>query len=231
MKDRWRFPAQAHPIRHRENGVDYVYFGEVFPNVRVKAQWECYLDPACYEGYAAVEGATLAREAGGELRYAWKRNAEPADGLWEQREIAAGRMKPEQAHFLPVDVDSGDRVLMHRGSVRWNEHRKCWIMVAGQLGGSSNLGEIWYAEAPNLTGPWRRAKKIITHDRYSFYNPVHHPLFDQEGGRVIYLEGTYTQTFSGNPVATPRYDYNQVMYRLDLDDPRLKPVRQLRAGN
>jgi hypothetical protein len=38
---------------------------------------------------------------------------------------------------------------------------------------------------------------------------------------VIYFEGTYTQTFSGNPEATPRYDYNQIMYRLDLDDPRL----------
>jgi hypothetical protein len=27
--------------------------------------------------------------------------------------------------------------------------------------------------------------------------------------------------FSGNPDKTPRYDYNQVMYRLDLADPRL----------
>ena len=48
---------------------------------------------------------------------------------------------------------------------------------------------------------------------------------DQEGGRVIYFEGTYANTFSGNPEATPRYDYNQVMYRLDLDDPRLSAVR------
>ncbi len=44
------------------------------------------------------------------------------------------------------------------------------------------------------------------------------------GGRLIYFEGTYTQTFSGNPVATPRYDYNQIMYRLDLADPRLEAV-------
>jgi hypothetical protein len=138
--------------------------------------------------------------------------------------IAAGRMKPDEARFLPRDVDGGNPVLMHRGSVRWNAYRKRWIMIAGQLGGSSNLGEIWYAEAPEPTGPWRRAKKIVTHDRYSFYNPVHHAFLDQHGGKTIYFEGTYTQTFSGSPAATPRYDYNQIMYRLNLDDPRLRSL-------
>jgi len=46
-------------------------------------------------------------------------------------------------------------------------------------------------------------------------------MFDQEGGRIIYFEGTYTATFSGNKDPTPRYDYNQVMYQLDLSDKRL----------
>jgi hypothetical protein len=62
---------------------------------------------------------------------------------------------------------------------------------------------------------------VVTHDNYSFYNPRHHPHFDEDGGRRIYFEGTYTHTFSGNHEATPRYDYNQVMYRLDLADERL----------
>ncbi len=35
------------------------------------------------------------------------------------------------------------------------------------------------------------------------------------------FEGTYTATFSGNKDPTPRYDYNQVMYQLDLSDQRL----------
>jgi hypothetical protein len=39
---------------------------------------------------------------------------------------------------------------------------------------------------------------------------------------VIYLEGSYGNTFSGNPHPTPYYNYNQIMYRLDLADPRLK---------
>ena len=87
---------------------------------------------------------------------------------------------------------------------------------------ASFLGEVWYTEADRPEGPWIWARKIVTHDRYRFYNPVQHPFFDQDGGRVIYFEGTYTYTFSGNDDPTPRYDYNQVMYRLDLGDPRLK---------
>jgi hypothetical protein len=46
-------------------------------------------------------------------------------------------------------------------------------------------------------------------------------MFDRDGGRCVYFEGTYTHTFSGNPDATPRYDYNQVLYKLDLGDSRL----------
>lgn len=231
MKDQWRFPGQAHPVRHREGDADYLYFGEVFPNVRVKADWKHWIDPASYEGFTCLKDGpagepALLRGTDGRLRYEWRRDAKPMSASLEQKMIADGRMKPEEARFLPKDVDTDKPVLMHRGSVRWNAFRKRWIMIAGQIGGSSHLGEIWYSEAPELTGPWRRAKKIVTHDRYSFYNPVHHPFFDQNGGRVVYFEGTYTNSFSGNAVATPRYDYNQVLYRLDLDDPRLKAVRE-----
>jgi len=127
--------------------------------------------------------------------------------------------------LLPVDTESGQRIQMHRGTVRWNRHRDRWILVANQEGGSSYLGEVWYSESDQLTGPWVKARKIVTHDKYSFYNPVHHPHFDQKNGRWIYFEGTYSATFSGNSDKTPRYDYNQIMYRLDLDDERLKGIR------
>jgi len=76
--------------------------------------------------------------------------------------------------------------------------------------------------SPELTGPWRYAVKVATHDRMSFYNPKQHPAFAKDGGKVIYFEGTYTHDFSGNPDTTPRYEYNQVMYRLDLADARLR---------
>ncbi len=51
----------------------------------------------------------------------------------------------------------------------------------------------------------------------------HPPFFDQEGGRLIYFEGTFTKTFSRTKVGVPRYDYNTIMYRLDLADKRLTP--------
>ena len=46
-------------------------------------------------------------------------------------------------------------------------------------------------------------------------------MLSKDDGRFVYFEGTYTATFSGTSVKTPRYDYNQILYRLDLDDPRL----------
>jgi hypothetical protein len=92
---------------------------------------------------------------------------------------------------------------------------------------------VWYAEADTPTGPWVYMTKIAEHGKYTYYWPVQHPFFDQQGGRVIYFEGTYTDTWSGNPVITPRYNYNQLMYRLSLDDPRLflpAPVYRLKDG-
>ena len=88
---------------------------------------------------------------------------------------------------------------------------------------------MWYAEADDVSGPWRHAVKVASHPRYSFYNPVHHAFLDAEGGRVIYFQGTYSLEFSGNPLAPARYDYNQVMYRLDLSDKRLAPAQARRS--
>jgi len=94
-------------------------------------------------------------------------------------------------------------------------------MIVQQSWGTSFLGEIWYAEADTPLGPWVYARKIVTHDKYTFYNVKQHPYFDKENGRVIFFEGTYTTFLSGAPEPTPRYDYNQIMYKLDLADQRL----------
>jgi hypothetical protein len=228
LEDRWRWPGQAHPVRYREAGVDYLLLGEVFPTVRVPIGLKHFTNLDSYEAWTCLApGSTLEapkadRDTEGRLRWNWRRDGSAVDAKLEAELIASGQIKPEEARYNPVDVDSGERVLLARGTVNWNPYRKRWIMIAGQQGGTSFLGEIWYAEALEPTGPWLRAKKIVTHNAYSFYNPVHHPFFDQEGGRLIYFEGTYVTTFSGNPVATPWYDYNQIMYRLDLADPRLR---------
>ena len=91
-----------------------------------------------------------------------------------------------------------------------------------EQGGSSFLGEVWYTEAPSPTGPWKKAVKVITHDHYTFYNPRLHPELLPRDSTYLLLEGSYSKQFSGNDYPTARYDYNQVLYRVDLDAPELK---------
>ncbi len=130
----------------------------------------------------------------------------------------------ELAPDKAVQTVDGKRIEAHRGSVAWNEWRKRWVTVFGQIGGQpSQLGEIWYAEADSPLGPWGPAIKVLSHQSHTFYNPRLHPEFTSTDSPILLFEGTYTNTFTRKPVppATPRYDYNQILYRLDLDDPAL----------
>jgi hypothetical protein len=220
------FPS-GHAFRHREDGVEHVYFAHPFPLLRVRATAETFLNPAAYESYTCLRAGTrleageVERDRDGRLVYGWKKDT-PAVGPKEEAQLrAAGKLKQEELRWQLRDRESGKTVAPHSGSVYWNEYRRRWVMIAVQSGGTSMLGEVWYAEADTPVGPWLYAVKVVTHERYSFYNPKQHPMFDRDGGRRIYFEGTYTHTFSGNTDATPRYDYNQVLYKLDLGDPRV----------
>ena len=212
-KDRWRHP-RGNAFRHG----DHFYFASPLAHTRVKATWADLLDPRRYEAFAFDPTSG---------KYAWQRDVGPTTQADEQKLLRAGRMKPDAARYSFRNAE--DRpVLIHGASIAFNAYRKRWILVGNQQDPKATpsfLGEVWYAEADSPTGPWPRAIKIATHPRYSFYNPRHHPFLDEEGGRVIYFEGTYTRTFSGNPTPTPRYEYNQLMYRLDLSDGRLKSAR------
>ena len=104
-------------------------------------------------------------------------------------------------------------------------------MIVKEDEGIANHGTIWFAEADTPLGPWVYAKRILRHDYYNFYNPLQHAFFDQDNGRVIFFEGTYSDFFYAGGPLTPRYNYNQIMYRLDLGDPRLAlpvPVYRVR---
>lgn len=130
-----------------------------------------------------------------------------------------------------ISAADGSPVKLHTGSIAWSAYRKRWVTVFMQaFGKPSALGELWYAEAKEPTGPWGRAVKILTHENYTFYNPrIHFELLSAESPALVF-EGTYTQTFADRPQVTPRYDYNQILYRLDLDDERLAPTRDEPAG-
>ena len=121
-----------------------------------------------------------------------------------------------------VSASDGTPVKPHSGSIAWNPYRKRWVTVFMQaFGKPSVFGELWYAEADAPTGPWGKAVKVLTHENYTFYNPRLHPEFTSADSPVLIFEGTYTMQFADRPHPTPRYDYNQVLYRLDLDDPAL----------
>ena len=97
---------------------------------------------------------------------------------------------------------------MHRW--RYNDYRKRWVMIAGEVAGSSFvLGRDLVLGSRQAGRTVGAARKIVTHDRYSLYNPKHHDFLDEQGGRIIYFDGTYATTFSREGEATPRYDYNR----------------------
>jgi hypothetical protein len=170
----------GHPAVFKEDGKEWLLFGNPLPNLRCPATFEAWQDP----------------------------------NLWE-------RLKPQE-HL--ESAAGGAKVKPHSGSIAWNEYRKRWVTVFMEhFGKPSAFGELWYAEAQSPLGPWGPAAKVLTHENYTFYNPRLHPEFTPAESPILLFEGTYTDQFTNKKaVATPRYDYNQILYRLDLDDEKLK---------
>lgn len=216
------YPDFGHALPMTVDARRYTYFALPFPltvRMRVEAQWDNVIDPNRYEVFTALQPGQAVEDG----VYRWIRFADLTGGDASARTQVAEALGREKRNVRLYDADSGKKVVPHGGSVYFNAYRRKWVAIFVQsMGESSFLGEVWYAEADTPVGPWAYAKKVVTHEKYSFYNPKQHPYFDQDGGRTIFFEGTYTFSFSGSEEnATPRYDYNQIMYRLNLDDPRL----------
>lgn len=232
---------QSHPFHWKHGADDYLYYP---PWGRVPATEASLLDPATWETFTALEQgslSTIERDGQGNIVYSWKTGTAPLDpttainlgvsldeapwGLW------AGLPELPELHL--VEPNTGEALFPGTLSLAWNDYRRRFVGVVQQaLGTTSLLGEIWYLESDTPMGPEVYARKIVTHDDYTFYNVRSHPFYDKDGGREIFFEGTYTSSFStGAP--TPRYDYNQEMYKLDLDGVLVTlpvPVYDLTAG-
>jgi hypothetical protein len=214
----------SHPFRATENGVAYWY---LFPHQRVRDDWKALSDPNSWESFTCLRAAAtfdmkdvkLDRKPDGTLACGWKPDTDRIEASEERQLISRGSIKPEESFFPLLDAETGKASLATPSSVSWNEYRKKWILL------SEHVGSVYYSEADTPTGPWKTAVKIVGHNDYNFYNVVQHSFFDEDGGRVIYFEGTYTTSFSNAKEQTPRYDYNQIMYRLDLGDARLARAR------
>jgi hypothetical protein len=229
------------PDGHAFHHGEHIYYDLA---VRSPADAAGVRELARYESFTALapgarldgRAPALERDSAGELVWAWKAGTPPLGReAWEALE-RAGAVRPDEAWYRLVDVETGAPVSAHGGSVTWNAHRRRWIRIATQIGGRpSFLGEVWYFEADAPDGPWAYGRRILTHgmaaphrgsepaelDTYTFYNPTQHPEFARNGGREIYFEGTFTSSFTHRPWTMPGYDYNQILYKLDLDDPRL----------
>ena len=131
-------------------------------------------------------------------------------------------LAPDRAILTP----EGKKVEAHGGDLAWHPWSKRWLLLFTQKGGDTSfLGEIWLATAPSPTGPWTGARKVATHDNYTFYNPVLHSEAFRDDSPVIHFEGTYVTTFTNNQQPTPRWDYNQVLYQVDLSQPAFQAAK------
>ncbi len=131
-------------------------------------------------------------------------------------------LKPQRTIESAVD---GKSVKPHTGHIMWSDFRKRWVTVFMEsFGKPSALGELWYSEADSPLGPWGKAVKVLTHENYTFYNPRLHPEFTPTNSPILIFEATFTAEFADKPQVSPRNNYNQVLYRLDLDDLALKPA-------
>lgn len=188
-------------------------------------------DLAGYEVFSPYQGtgasATLAHNADGTLAYAWRAGGT----LVTQAALGAANVAADQAldgHLTDVvaggnvQVANGPGASLFGSSAMWNDSRKRFSEIVQQEYGASFLGESWYAEADAPLGPWVYARKVVTHAQsgMTFYNPDIVPELSEAGGRVLFFDATYTKTYTSlSP--TPRYDYNEMMYRVDLDDPEM----------
>lgn len=221
-----RLYPRDHPIRVKANGTEYFYIGAP-PTVRVHADFESVTNPSEYEGLTcyAADGS-IDRDEGGRIRFSWKQGHKPTSQKQVDTLIREGLLEPEEAPFALRDVASNNPVRVANGSVAWNPFMKRWTMLFCEQGGDSFLGEVWFATANAPEGPWVHCRKVATHARpgqnMDFYNPKQHPELMQDGGRTIFFEGTFVNTFSGTTVPVPRYNYNQLMYRLDVSDARIE---------
>jgi hypothetical protein len=214
----------AHPFLASVDGTSFYY---IYPDFRVPADMKSLADLGRYEVFTCLAGdgrwhgqeTQVDRDARGRIRYTWKAGADRLGGDRFEELVESGKLRPEEIWSYLLDMDTGTPLTRGLESVAWNEFRQRWIAFF-----ADKTGEVWFTEADTPLGPWGYGRRVVTHGEYNFYNIAHHPFFNQDRGRLVYFEGTYTASFTRAAecgTLTPRYDYNQIMYRLALDDARL----------
>ncbi|POS75971.1 hypothetical protein DHEL01_v205634 [Diaporthe helianthi] len=220
----------GHTVYVNENGIRYAFYGK---NIRVKADFNSASQQSQYEAFTCLsaDGQRAKRGPNGSLIWSWVKGGRPVNYENADRLVQSGVISQEESPYRLMDVETGQAISAHTAGIAWNPYLKLWVNIFQQQGGDTTAGEIWFSTAQAPEGPWTACRKVATHhmDRdglnnnsNDLYNPVQHFELMRDGGRYIYFSGTLTNTFSGNQFPTPYYNYNNIMYRLDLKDPRLK---------
>lgn len=199
----WQHP-KGHAVEVSDGEGTYIYFSEPCCHVRVAARYEAALSPTSYEALAWSEDAR---------KMVWQQERGPVTQREETRLLDRKEMKSKDARCHLVQAASGELVELAEGSVQPNPFRNGWIMIGAS---TATPGEVWYAEAETITGPWT---SVVPLTGLGLGGIAQLPALQQDSGRYIYFEGTLEGADT-----VPRYQDNQLMYRLDLKDPRLAPA-------
>ena len=229
--------ASGEPCNASDPGA-FVYLACPTPLVRFPARAEAFQSFDLWESYTPLkEGETLAQTDPqlerdtdtGDLVYGWKLGTGALGPDDETSFIDRGLMTRAESMFwdATVDAKTGATLTLSGGDIQWSDHRQRWVYISQR--NDDWEGEVWYAEAATLVGPYDRAVKVISHDddddtcehdlgSYTFYNVVQLPFAAE--GSAIYVSGTFdaaTDMENSARANVPRYDYNNILYRLDLD--------------
>jgi hypothetical protein len=199
----WQHP-KGHAVEASDGDGTCIYFSEPCCHVRVAARYEAALSPTSYEALAWSEDAR---------KMVWQQERGPVTQREETKLLDRKEMKGKDARCHLTQAGSGELVELTEGSVQHNALRNNWIMIGSS---TASPGEVWYSEAETITGPWTKAVPLTG---LGLGGIAQLPALEQDNGRYIYFEGTLEG--SGT---VPRYQDNQLMYRLDLKDPRLVPA-------
>lgn len=217
----------GHTFKVRHGSTPYLYAGNP---MRLGATEAAILNTAGYEAFTAfVQGSTtqIDRNPDGTIRYTWKTGTKTISASLGGSLIASN----ERLYGHLQDPDTGFHFNPHAYTIDWNPYRRRYLRITGEAPFFIN-GDNWFTEADTPMGPWVYSREVVTHNNYNTYNPIYHPFLDRLGGREMIFEITYTNWLAAVP-PTPRHNYNQVMYRLDLADSRVVlpvPVYDLAAG-
>lgn len=217
-----------------DTNSSWVYFTSAYPVLRARTSPAALANLSSYEAWTCLAaGATMVaprldRDATGKLIYSWKPGTPPVSAEDQTRLVHLGLATTAELWInltsIGTDKTAGSAVALKRGSARYNAHLDRWLIV-----GQASPGTVWLAAASTVEGPYRRALLVADHSSsgssmqngdsstglaYNFYNPAQHDFLDD--GSIVYFSGTYATTFAPQHHMTPRYDYNSILYRLDL---------------